>query len=238
MNHLELFLNASTQMIFIVYASLSVLHGLHVSTFLKGDRTARQSRRRAHLVPCSPRRLWQKETSSFTPARWASEQRHRDSRAYLQHLWMILQVLPLFQWCLDPANFYYPNLWQRLHLSWRANIVNMRLFHWMHWDFRLSPPSMEMYSHIKAHSPVPIQPSVWDPAVTLLQGGVIKSRTKSNHPIILLSALKWLFQPGILFSPNASADFYYLLLDFFFWLWDDTTKVENTGLMGRVLYIL
>lgn len=38
MNHLELFLNASTQMIFIVYASLSVLHGFHVNTFLKGDR--------------------------------------------------------------------------------------------------------------------------------------------------------------------------------------------------------
>lgn len=40
MNHLELFLNASTQMIFIVYASLSVLRGFHVSTFLKGDRNS------------------------------------------------------------------------------------------------------------------------------------------------------------------------------------------------------
>lgn len=35
MNHFQLFLNASTQTIFIVYASLSVLHVSHVSTFLQ-----------------------------------------------------------------------------------------------------------------------------------------------------------------------------------------------------------
>lgn len=37
MNHSQLFLNASTQMIFIVCAGLSVLRGFHVSTFLKPD---------------------------------------------------------------------------------------------------------------------------------------------------------------------------------------------------------
>lgn len=129
--------------------------------------TAQQSRQ-AHLAPRSPRRLWWKQTSSFTPTRWAPEQRHRD----LQHLQMILQVLSLLQWCLDPASFY-TSLWQRLHLSWRANIVNMRLLHWVHWDFRL-----EMYIHIKTHSPVPIQPTIQDPTVALLQVREIKSRRK------------------------------------------------------------
>lgn len=150
MNHLELFLNASTQMIFIVYASLSVLHGFHVSTFLKGDRTTQQSRQ-AHLAPCSPRRLQRKETSSFTPATWTPEGRHRDARAYLQHLQVILQVLSLLQWCLDPPNFY-TSLWQRLHLSWKANTVNMRLFHWGHWDFRCT--STSKHTHLYINSPV------------------------------------------------------------------------------------
>ena len=51
MNHFQLFLNASTQMIFIVYASLSVLRVFHVSTFVEGwQEQPGQSGRQVHLA--------------------------------------------------------------------------------------------------------------------------------------------------------------------------------------------
>lgn len=86
MNHLELFLKASTQMVFIVYASLSVLRGFRVSTLVKG---CQNSQGRAGLPYPMPA-MW-KETSSFVPVE------HQDKgigipRAYLQLLQVILSM--------------------------------------------------------------------------------------------------------------------------------------------------
>lgn len=88
MNHFKLFLNASTQMIFIVYASLSVLHVFHVSTFLNGwQGQPWQSGLQVYLVRAplvgwaqqtsNSKTVW-KETLSFTPLWWAAEERSRD----------------------------------------------------------------------------------------------------------------------------------------------------------------
>lgn len=92
MNHLELFLNASTQMIFIVYASLSVLRGFHVSTFLKGwQEQPGQSRRQVHLAPCPPRRAPRGRKRLPLLLLDAHQNRGiRIPRAYLQLLQMIL----------------------------------------------------------------------------------------------------------------------------------------------------
>lgn len=190
-----------------------------------------------------------KETSSFTPIRRASEQRHKDPQGLSPApADDTLHALSLLQQCLDPANFY-TSAAQRLSPSWRAYAASTRLFHWVHWaisdaDYVHVPERCTFtskHAHLYMHSPVVFR------ILQLLsyREGWSKAEEKWCWPsptIISYTSHPWLrcpFQQGIPFSrPNCSTHFYYLLLDFFFiWLWEATTKVEYIGHMGRVLNV-
>lgn len=245
MNHFQLFLNASTQMIFIVYASLSVLRVFHVSTFSKGwQEQPGQSRRQVHLAPCPPRRAPHgRKRLALLLLRWASEQRHRDPQGLSPTpADDPLQVLLLLRWCLDPANFYTV-VGQRLPLSWRAYAVNMRPFHWVHWGISdadyLHVPRRCTFTSKHAHL------YIYGPVVfRILRLLCYRERWSEaegewslpSPTIISYSSHPWLrccFQRGIPFSFLCT-----FLLSvtgfFFFWLWEDTTKVEYIGHKGRI----
>lgn len=97
MNHFQLFLNASTQMIFIVYASLSVLRVFRASTFLKGWQSGQgRAAGRATL----PRALRAKESSRFTPV---GEQHHRGRGSPRTHLQLLQTTLFTSRGCYGGA---------------------------------------------------------------------------------------------------------------------------------------
>lgn len=129
MNHFQLFLNASTQMIFIVYASLSVLRVFRASTFLKGWQSGQgRGSGRATL----PRALRASERSHFTPV---GEQHHRGPGSPRAHLQLLQTMLFTSRGCYGGAQTQTTST-QALDwppLSWRA-YINTRLFHWVHWD--------------------------------------------------------------------------------------------------------
>ena len=154
MNHFKLFLNASTQMIFIVYASLSVLHVFHVSTFLKGwQGQPWQSGQQVYLV-CAPLVGWAQQTSNSKtlcgrkcfPSLLSDEQPKRGPGIW-ELIWNTCTWWSsplLLQWCLDPANFH-------------TRILVLKSFHWKqepaprralgHFRCRLSVSSTDAYTH-------------------------------------------------------------------------------------------
>lgn len=208
MNHFQLFLNASTQMIFIVYASLSVLRVFRASTFPKGWHSGQgRGSGRATL----PRALRANERSRFTPV---GEQHHGGPGSPRTHLQLLQTMLFTSRGCYGGAQTQklLRKHWtdhrslEELILIQDCSTGRTRLF-WM---------QIVSVFHRDACSHQSMFTCTYKPSrFRILQPTI---RSYPSRPW-----LKGLFQQGI---PYSCTILLYVTGFFFFWLWEDTTKAE------------
>lgn len=133
---------------------------------------------------------------------------------------------------------------ERLSLSWRTYIINMRLFHLVHWDISDGDylHVSQRCTHIKARSPVHINPVVFRILLWYREG---EQKQKANGPCLVQPSNHspltpdWDAFSNKGFPSPAQIPMHISIICywiFFFWLWQHTTKVEYTGHKRRVFY--